>query len=219
VIPPRVSSPEVGFSVQPSKDMGFIYGGEILIPTSLRGGARRYKGQRRSITDKSPLSHRRTLEIPIRVLDHGNRQHRVMYMAQFNMKGMLHKIVGIGGLLTASTGSAHHTYAMFDDSRTATVQGTVAKLEWTNPHVYIWIYVPKAHEPGEYELFAFENASVNVLTRIGWTKRMLKIGEKIAVEYYPLKDGRAGGHFIKGTLADGRVVQGAGGPGVRVRLP
>jgi hypothetical protein len=193
--------------------------GEIPIPTSLRGGAQRYKGQRRSITDKSPSSHHQTLEMPVRDLDHGNRQYKVMYMAQFNMKKVLQNIVGIGGLLAVSTGWAHHTYAMFDDSQTATVQGTVAKLEWTNPHVYIWIYVPKAHEPGKFDLFAFENASINVLTRIGWTKTMLKIGERIAVEYYPLKDGRAGGHFIKATLADGRVVQGAGGPGVRVRLP
>ena len=42
----------------------------------------------------------------------------------------------------ATSTDAHHSYAMFDGTRTATIKGTVAKLEWTNPHVFVWMYVP-----------------------------------------------------------------------------
>lgn len=136
-----------------------------------------------------------------------------------NMKGTLRAIVGIGGLLAVSTVLSHHTYAMFDDSRTSTVSGTVAKLEWKNPHVFIWIYVSEEGHPREHMLYAFENGSVNVLAGLGWAKTSLKMGEPISVEYFPLKDGRPGGHFIKGTLSDGRVLQGAGGPGIRAKRP
>ncbi len=122
-------------------------------------------------------------------------------------------------LLATAPAGAHHSYSMFDDSQTLTVQGTVAKVEWMNPHVFVWIHVPNPQAPGTYALYAFENGSVNVLARLGWTKYSLAAREKITVDYFPLKDGRPGGHFIKGTLADGRVLRGAGGPGVRAPNP
>ena len=115
-------------------------------------------------------------------------------------------------LLLATSASAHHSYAMFDGSRTLTVEGTVAKLEWMNPHVFVWIYVRNANAPNGYDLYAFENGSPNVLTRLGWTKTVLTVGEKITVEYWPLKDGRNGGHFLKATRPAGPVLYGAGGP-------
>jgi hypothetical protein len=112
---------------------------------------------------------------------------------------------------------AHHSYAMFDGTKTLTVTGTVAKLEWVNPHVYVWVYVPNPKAPGGYDLYAFENGSTGVLSRLGWSKNTFTAGEKISVDYWPLKDGRTGGHFVKATHADGHVSMGAGGPGaVRV---
>jgi len=115
-----------------------------------------------------------------------------------------------------SAATAHHSYSMFDGSKTLTVEGTVAKLEWMNPHVYVWVYVPNKNAPRGYDLYAFENGSTNVLTRLGWSKTALVAGEKISVEYWPLKDGRNGGHFLKATHADGRVTPGVGGPnGIR----
>jgi hypothetical protein len=106
---------------------------------------------------------------------------------------------------------------MFDGTRTLTVTGTVAKLEWVNPHVYVWVYVPNPKAASGYDLYAFENGSTGVLSRLGWSKNTFAVGEKISVDYWPLKDGRTGGHFVKATHADGRVAMGAGGPGaVRV---
>jgi hypothetical protein len=112
-------------------------------------------------------------------------------------------------VLSLPTGiaGAHHSYAMFDTARTLNVSGTVAKLEWMNPHAFLWVYVPSPTKPGTYDLWGFENGSPSVLQGHGWTKDVLKAGDKIGVEYWPLRDGTIGGHCEKVTLADGRVFQ------------
>jgi len=117
------------------------------------------------------------------------------------------------GLGCAAGASAHHSYAMFDGKQTVTVIGTVAKIEWTNPHVFIWFYVPNAARESGYDLYAFENGSPNVLTRRGWSATTFATGEKLAITYWPLLDGRSGGHFAVATRADGTSIYAAGGPG------
>jgi hypothetical protein len=74
------------------------------------------------------------------------------------------------------------------------------------------VYVPDPDSPGGHTLFAFENGAPNVLERRGWSKNLLRQGDPITVTYWPLKDGRPGGHFESATLQDGRVLRGAGGP-------
>jgi hypothetical protein len=102
---------------------------------------------------------------------------------------------------------AHHSYAMFDASRTSKVTGTVAKLEWMNPHSFLWVYVPNRDKPGTYDLWGFENGSPSVLQGHGWNKDVLKAGDAITVEYWPLRDGSSGGHCEKVTRADGSALQ------------
>ena len=120
--------------------------------------------------------------------------------------------------LTTSSALAHHSYVMFDHSKTAMVHGTVAKLEWTNPHAFVWIYVKKPGHSG-HDLYAFETASINRLVRFGWSKDVINAGQKVAVEYYPLKDGRTGGYLIKVVREDGSVLRGdPDAPGVRAEL-
>jgi hypothetical protein len=130
-------------------------------------------------------------------------------------------VVAAASVALAGASLAHHSYAMFDSSKTLTVSGTVAKLEWMNPHVFIWVHVRNPDTPGGYDLYAFENGSTNVLARKGWTKTTLQSGEKVSIEYWPLKDGRSGGHFLKAVHNDGRVSWGAGGPngGAEARVP
>jgi hypothetical protein len=113
-------------------------------------------------------------------------------------------------LALAQPGHAHHSYTMFDASASKSVTGTVAKLEWNNPHVFVWVYVRNASVPGGHDLYAFENGSPGVLVRMGWSKDSLTAGETITVDYWPLKDGRKGGHFVKATRSDGRTLLGLG---------
>ena len=129
-------------------------------------------------------------------------------------------VVVAAALGSAQSAAAHHSYAMFDGTRTLTVEGTIAKLEWTNPHVFVWVYVPSPASDSGFELFAFENGSPNVLARSGWSKATFSEGEKVKIEYWPLADGRPGGHYKQATRADGSVLKGAGGPrGVDGSLP
>src|SRR6185503_13951192 len=78
-------------------------------------------------------------------------------------------------LALTSAASAHHSYAMFDGSKTVTVKGFVAKLDWTNPHVFIWLHVPNPKAASGYDLYAFENGSTNVLARRGWSPKTFKV--------------------------------------------
>ena len=125
----------------------------------------------------------------------------------------------LAALVAARAASAHHTYAMFDAARTLVVEGTVAKLEWHNPHVYVWVYVRDQAAPGSFSLYAFQNGSINVLARLGWSKTSLAAGDAVAVTYRPLRDGRPGGHLLQATLADGRTLKGAGAPSLPKALP
>jgi hypothetical protein len=101
---------------------------------------------------------------------------------------------------------------MFDATRTFKVAGTVAKIEWVNPHVFVWAYVPNPESESGYDLYGFENGPPSALAREGWSKTTFAAGEPVTIEYWPLRDGRTGGHFASATRADGSVVHGVGGP-------
>ena len=107
--------------------------------------------------------------------------------------------------LTAShVATAHHSSAQFDREKTIALQGTVETVEWTNPHVWLWVRI--TNSGGDADLWGFEAADVNNLTRRGWTKHTLNPGDKVTVDLHPMRDGRKAGALIKVTLADGRVL-------------
>ena len=116
-------------------------------------------------------------------------------------------VLVVSASIFTGVAQAHHSYAMFDSTRTSTVTGTVAKLEWKNPHAFVWVYVPSPDKAGTYNLWGFENGSPSVLQGHGWKRDSLKAGDKIVVQYWPLKDGSIGGHCEKITLPDGGALQ------------
>lgn len=113
-------------------------------------------------------------------------------------------------LLFTLPAAAHHSYALFDLGKTATVAGTIAKVEWVNPHVSVWLYVADPKQPSGYALYVFETSGTNSMMRVGWTKSTFPAGAKVSIDYHPLKDGRRGGSFVRATQADGTVVKGDG---------
>lgn len=120
-------------------------------------------------------------------------------------------VAGATALLVASAAQAHHSYAMFDPKRPTLIEGTVAKLEWRNPHTFLWIYASKPGKPGkpgEYELWSFENGSVSLLSKLGWRKDGFRTGEPVIVQYFPLRDGRNGGYLLRVVRADGSELHG-----------
>ena len=108
-------------------------------------------------------------------------------------------VAGVALLLagTAASVSAHHAFAAeFDADRPVNFEGTVTKMEWVNPHV--WIHMDVAKPDGSMESWAFEGGTPNVLFRRGFTKQSLLPGTKILVDGYQAKDGtnRANGRDI-----------------------
>jgi hypothetical protein len=110
---------------------------------------------------------------------------------------------------------AHHAFAAeFDRSKPVKVQGAVVKMEWTNPH--IWIYVDMKDEKGSVTRWQCEGGSPNTLTRQGWTKDSLKQGDQIVIEGYRAKDGSNTCNSSSVTLADGkRLFAGSSAEGQR----
>jgi hypothetical protein len=94
---------------------------------------------------------------------------------------------------------AHHSVAMFDNSKTVTLKGTVKQFQWVNPHAIIWVEAEGVNGD-KPKLWAVELASPGVLTRNGWTKRSFSAGDKVTVDVGPLRDGMPGGFFKKATL-------------------
>ena len=115
--------------------------------------------------------------------------------------------------LIGFTASAHHSTAMFDWGKEKKLEGTIDKFQWNQPHTFIWVKVPG--KGGKEQQFGLEGMSPSWLGRRGWNIRTLKHGDKVKVVYYPLRDGRQGGFFVRVTLPDGKPLQalpGGGGP-------
>lgn len=120
----------------------------------------------------------------------------------------------IAALAMGGTAGAHHSFAMFDQTKQVSLQGTVSEFQWTNPHAFIHLEVPTAD--GGKETWAVELNSPNNLKRQGWKSTSLKPGDKVTLVLNPLKDGSRGGLFVSVTLPDGKVLGDAtrarGGP-------
>jgi len=109
--------------------------------------------------------------------------------------------------LGAAAGSwAHHSFAMFDKTKVVKVQGVIRKVEWANPHVYLFVEAKDAS--GQMKQYAVECASVNDLTRHGWKMSTVKVGDQVTVGMYPLRDGKPGGLLDSVTLPSGATVKG-----------
>ncbi len=119
---------------------------------------------------------------------------------------------------TAGSVSAHHAFAAeFDANSPINFEGTVTKMDWLNPHV--WIHLDIEMPNGTVESWAFEGGTPNVLFRRGFTRESLLPGTRIKVDGYQSKDGsnRANGRDI--TFPDGtKLFLGSSGTGAPYEL-
>jgi hypothetical protein len=117
-----------------------------------------------------------------------------------------------GLLITGSIPAmAHHSFAMFDNAKTQTIDGTVKEFEWVNPHS--WLHIMAVSDSGAPEEWAFEMGSPGQLTTQGWKKDTVKVGDKVSVSFHPMKDGSHGGSQTGVKLANGITMGGFGANG------
>jgi len=120
------------------------------------------------------------------------------------MRNSFMTVLGLAGLLMAAAPTwAHHAFAAeFDAQKPVKLKGTVAKVEFINPHS--WIHIDVKDTDGKVTRWMVEGGSPNALFRRGVTKDALPQGTEISVDGYQAKDGsnRANGRDI--TFADGR---------------
>ena len=93
---------------------------------------------------------------------------------------------------------------MFDSSTTLQRHVTVKEFQWTNPHVWIQVYIKS--EDGIAEEWSIEGLGPNGLSRKGWRPTTFKPGDVIELRFYPMKDGSMGGAFVGAKFAGGETL-------------
>ncbi len=121
-----------------------------------------------------------------------------------------------GAVAIGPTAAAHHSFAaMYDVSKPVRLVGKLTRIEWTNPHSYFYIDVTSAD--GRVNSWTIEGAGPGALSRRGFRRGDVKLGDTLVVQGYLAKSGAriVDGRLV--TLPDGRVIHGGtpgdGGPG------
>lgn len=102
----------------------------------------------------------------------------------------IRRLLSIAALVSASTVAmlAHHSFdAEYDRNKPVTIKGTVTKVEFMNPH--IWIYMDVKDEKGATANWQIEGGAPNALRRLGWNADSVKKGEELTIEGTLAKDG------------------------------
>lgn len=113
--------------------------------------------------------------------------------------------IAAGLTMTAAPAVAHHSlYAVFDEEQTVTLKGVVSKVEWVNPHVYLYIDVPDV--AGKVTTWSIETFPPTTLRRAGLTREKLGYGQNITLLGYKARNGKDLAFLRTITFADGREV-------------
>jgi hypothetical protein len=128
-------------------------------------------------------------------------------------------IAAIAVVAAGGRALAHHSFAAtFDGTKAIRLVGALTKIEWTNPHSYFYLDVKD--ENGRVTNWALEAGSPGALSRRGFKRGDIKIGDTLIVDGYRAKDGSNLADARRVTLPDGRIVAGAsagdGGPEVQI---
>jgi hypothetical protein len=132
------------------------------------------------------------------------------------MKPLFLSLAFIGSSLVVQTALAHHAFsAEYDAQKPITLKGTLTKMEWTNPHG--WIYVDVKDEGGKTVNWAIEFGAPNALLRRGLRKSDFPEGIEVTVSGYRAKNGSPTVNGTSVKLPDGRDLytgsSGTGAPG------
>jgi hypothetical protein len=104
----------------------------------------------------------------------------------------------------APSAGAHHSYAMFDQQKNITLEGTVKELQWTNPHIWIQLAVPDSS--GKEVEWSIEGQSPNMLIRAGWTRHAVAPGDEVVIVIHPVRDANTHSGSLASASVNGRQI-------------
>lgn len=101
--------------------------------------------------------------------------------------------------------SGHHSFAVYDNTRSVTLKGVVTKWQWTNPHAYLELDAQDA--AGAAHHYILEGTSINIMIRGGWRSNMIKVGDQVTAVAAPTLSGDQTGLLLEVTLAHGEKLE------------
>ena len=111
-------------------------------------------------------------------------------------------------LLSAGTAYAHHAFSRdFDRDKPVTLNGTVTRVQWTAPHVYTYIDVKD--DQGKTANWKVEMGSPTALTKAGWTRTKIKVGQMVTLTGWQAKNGTNFANAEEMTMPDGQKLSAA----------
>jgi hypothetical protein len=116
------------------------------------------------------------------------------------------RLLALTALLAAAAPAAvlaHHCTAMFDQSRTLTLEGVVKEFRWINPHAFIQVLVKTGSAVGEWSV---ETSTPRYLAQAAWTPGTLKAGDVVSPVIQPMRDGTRLGAYVSGAGPPGAFV-------------
>ena len=123
---------------------------------------------------------------------------------KMNMKmfaGLMTAVLCAGAMPMAS---AHHSFTMFDKSRTKLIEGKVAEWQYNNPHV--WLYIDAPNEKGEMVRWGVEGGGPIMVIRQGVKGDSFRLGEHVKIVMSPMRDGRPAGAVCFVVKDDGSML-------------
>jgi hypothetical protein len=140
-------------------------------------------------------------------MQHSSQSVLLTALQNLYRRGLYFCLPGLVVIGLSSAGSdafAHHSPAVFDQTKEVVIEGIVTEFVWANPHS--WIHLNVTTDEGGLESWSVEMNPPTYLVRGGWRSNTIKPGDRVRVLIHPLRTNEKAGQYVSITLPDGRVL-------------